>query len=343
MSDTTTTTDTMDLNKNYMFNLNDNPENRYTFLPILNRKYYDHYKSQMAVFWTAEELDLSSDKKDYWEKLTDTERLFVKNILSFFSASDGIVAENLDINFNEEIQFKEVGVLLRFQGMMEDIHSEVYSLLIDAILIDKKEKEDALDAINKMPVIKLKSDWALKWTDRSKNCLAKRLIAFCLVEGLQFSGAFSSICWLSQRNIMPGLINANEFIRRDENSHVQTSIMLYNDLKEEYRLSEEVVYEIVTEALDIEKEFMTKSIPCSMLGMNEDLMCQYLEYVADQLLVQLNYNKKWNTKNPFDFMVNLSIENKTNFFEHRVSEYNKSGVGVSAEERQLTFDDDDDF
>lgn len=330
-------------NKNHMFKLGGNDENNYTFYPIYNQKYYDHYKNQLAVFWTAEEVDLSSDRSDYIEKLSEPEKLFIKNILSFFAASDGIVAENLDLNFSEEIQFKEVSVLLRFQGMMEDIHGEMYSLLIEAIIPDKAEQENCLNAINNMPPIKKKAEWALKWTNKKTNTLAHRLIAFCLVEGLCFSGPFSSICWLAQRNIMHGLTNANEFIRRDENSHVNTSIMLYLDLKDEFKLTQEEVYDIFTEALNIEKEFMTESIPCSMLGMNNDLMCQYLEYVCDQLLVQLGYEKKWGSSNPFDFMVNMSIENKSNFFEHRVSEYNKAGVGLSAEDRELSYNSDEEI
>lgn len=331
--------------KNYMFKLYENEDNKYTFYPIYNKKYYDHYKNQLAVFWTAEEVDLTQDRLDFETKLNDSEREFIKNILAFFAASDGIVAENLDINFTEEITFKEVSVLLRFQAMMEDIHGEMYSLLIESIIPNDEEKARCLNAINELEPVKLKAEWALKWTNPEKNSLAHRLLAFCLVEGLSFSGAFSSICWLSQRNIMPGLVNANEFIRRDENSHVNTSIMLYKDLKDNYKLKEEEVYVIVSEALEIEKQFMTESIPCSMLGMNTNLMCQYLEYVADQLLVQLGYSKKWKTENPFDFMVNMSIENKTNFFEHRVAEYNKSGVGISAEDRDLTykFDEEIDF
>lgn len=326
--------------KNYMFNLVDNPKNKYTFYPIDNQKYYDHYKNQLSVFWTSEEVDLSKDKEHY-EKLSKTEKTFIKNILAFFAASDGIVAENLSFNFTEEINFKDVGTLLRFQGMMEDIHGEMYSKMIDNIISDKDEKYECLNAINMMPGIKLKADWALKWANKDSP-LPNRLIAWACVEGIQFSGAFSAICYMGQRNIMPGLINANEFIRRDENTHVQTSIMLYNDLNNKYKLSNEEVVKIVKEAVDIENKFMTESIPCSMLGMNINLMKQYIKYVADQLLVQLGYNKVWMDKNPFDFMVNMSLENKTNFFEHRVSEYNKSGVGTTEDDRKLVFDDNDD-
>jgi ribonucleotide reductase beta subunit family protein with ferritin-like domain len=327
--------------KNELFTLVDNPANRYTFYPIDNRKYYDHYKGQLAVFWTAEEVDLSKDREHY-EALNENEKTFIKNILAFFAASDGIVAENLSFNFIEEVNFKDVSTLLRFQAMMEDIHGEMYSLMIDNLITDNDERAKCLNAINDMPAIKLKGDWALKWANQDSS-LPRRLIAWACVEGIQFSGAFSAICYMGQRNIMPGLLNANEFIRRDENSHVKTSIMLYNDLKEEHRLSQEEVESIVREAVEVEKVFMTESIPCSMLGMNVELMKQYIEYVADQLLVQIGYNKIWKTANPFEFMVNMSLENKTNFFEHRVSEYNKSGVGTSEEDRELTFDDDVEF
>lgn len=327
--------------KNYMFNLVDKPENRYTFYPLNNRKYYDHYKGQLAVIWTAEEIILTKDRNDFQEKLNDAEKTFIKNILSFFAASDGIVADLITQNLSEEIVFKEVATLLRFQAMMEDIHGETYSLMVENIIPDKEEQWCCLNAINEMPAIKLKGQWALKWMNQEVD-LPTRLVAQALIEGLHFSGSFCAIQWLGQRNIMPGLMNANEFIRRDENTHVQTSVMLYGDLKSEYRLEETAVLDIVREAVDIEKEFMTVSIPCSMLGMNSELMKQYIEYVADQLLLQLGYNKFWGSVNPFDFMVNMSLENKTNFFEHRVSEYNKSGVGTSDADRQLVFDDNDD-
>ena len=333
-------TDSQNPVKNHLFNITDNPENRYTFYPINNAKYYEHYKGQLAVFWTAEEVILTRDRSDF-EKLNETERTFIKNILSFFAASDGIVADLITQNLSEEITAKEVATLFRFQAMMEDIHGEMYSLMVENIIPDSEEQRRCLNAINEMPAIKLKGQWALKWMNQENNTLPRRLVAQALIEGIHFSGSFCAIQWLGQRNIMPGLMNANEFIRRDENSHVKTSVMLYNDLLPEHRLSREEMLEIVIEAVDIEKEFMTVSIPCSMLGMNGELMKQYIEYVADQLLLQLGYDKNWGTKNPFDFMVNMSLENKTNFFEHRVSEYNKSGVGTSDADRELVFDDDD--
>jgi ribonucleotide reductase beta subunit family protein with ferritin-like domain len=328
-------------NKNNLFNLIEDPDNHYTFFPIRNQWYYDHYKKQVATFWTVEEVDLANDREHFEKKLTHNEREFIKQVLAFFAASDGIVAENLDLNFTEEITYKEVAQCLRFQAMMEDIHGEMYSLMIDNLIPDKEERERLLNAINTIPCVALKAKWAQKWANKDKS-ISERLVAWACVEGIQFSGSFCAIAWLGKRGLMPGLQVANQFIRRDEGNHTITSVKLYNDLKEKERLSEDKVMKIVSEALDIEKEFITESIPCSMLGMNSNLMKQYLEYVSDMLLLQLGYDKKWNTNNPFDFMENLSVENKTNFFEERVTEYNKSGVGTSEEERILTFNDDDD-
>jgi ribonucleoside-diphosphate reductase beta chain len=275
-----------------------------------------------------EKLDeISKDRDDFLNKLSDSERHFVKNILAFFAASDGIVAENLDLNFIEEITYKEVRTCLRFQSMMEDIHSEMYSRLIETLITDASEKDRIFNAIINIPCIKLKAEWAKKWTQSETATLPQRLIAFACVEGIHFSGSFCAIYWLKKRNLMPGLTLSNEFISRDENSHTQTSIALYNDLKTEYRLSEDTVCQIIEEAVEIETVFITQSISCSMLGMNTDMMQQYIKYVADQLMIQLGYNKIWKVGNPFEFMEHISIENKTNFFENRVSSYNKAGVG----------------
>lgn len=322
------------------FNLSSNPKNNYTFLPIYNPKYYEFYKKQLASFWTVEEVDLSKDRDQYLNKLSDSERNFVKNILAFFAASDGIVAENLDLNFIEEISYKEVRTCLRFQSMMEDIHSEMYSRLIDTLILDSNEKDHIFNAITTIPCIKQKAEWAKKWTQSETATLPHRLIAFACVEGIHFSGSFCAIYWLKKRNLMPGLTLSNQFIARDEAMHTQTSIALYNDLKSEYRLSENVVREIVEEAVEIETVFITESISCSMLGMNVDLMKQYIKYVADQLMVQLGYNKIWKVGSPFDFMEMISIEGKTNFFEHRVSEYNKAGVGDTEEDKQFDLNAD---
>jgi len=309
------------------FNLDKNPTNNYTFLPIYNHKYYEFYKKQLSTFWTVEEVDLSKDREQFLTKLSDSERNFIKNILAFFAASDGIVAENLDLNFIEEITYKEVRTCLRFQSMMEDIHSEMYSRLIDTLISDSEEKTRIFNAITTIPCIKQKADWARKWTKSDDSTLPRRLIAFACVEGIHFSGSFCAIYWLKKRNLMPGLTLSNEFIARDEGCHTETSIALYNDLKSEMRLDESIVITIIEEAVAIETIFITDSISCSMLGMNVDMMKQYIKFVGDRLMVQLGYKKIYNVSNPFDFMENISVENKTNFFEDRVSNYSKAGVG----------------
>lgn len=331
-------------NKNHYFNLEEDPANHYTFYPIRNRKYYEHYKNQLATFWTIEEVDLAKDREHYNNKLSPNEREFVKNILAFFAASDGIVAENLDLNFTQEITYKEISQCLRFQGMMEDIHGEMYSLMVDNLITDTAERNDVLNAINTIPCVAEKANWAQKWTQADNADIQHRLTAWGCVEGIQFSGSFCAIAWLNKRNLMPGLGMANEFIRRDECGHTQTSVMLYNDLHDERRLSNNLISSIVEEAYEIEKKFIIDSIPCAMLGMNNKLMTQYIGYCSDQLLVQLGYPKQYHVSNPFDFMILQSVETLTNFFEGRVSEYNKANVGSTADERVLTFDaDDDDF
>ena len=309
------------------FNLSKNPSNNYTFLPIYNHKYYEFYKKQLSTFWTVEEVDLSKDREQFLYKLTDTERNFIKNILAFFAASDGIVAENLDLNFIEEISYKEIRTCLRFQSMMEDIHSEMYSRLIDTLISDSEEKTRIFNAITTIPCIKQKSDWARKWTMSENSTLPHRLIAFACVEGIHFSGSFCAIYWLKKRNLMSGLTISNEFIARDEGCHTETSIALYNDLKSEMRLDESIVITIIEEAVEIETVFITESISCAMLGMNVPMMKQYIKFVGDRLMMQLGYKKIYNVSNPFDFMENISVENKTNFFEDRVSNYSKAGVG----------------
>ena len=317
------------------FKLNKNVSNRYTFLNISNHQYYEFYKKQLSTFWTVEEIDLSKDREQFNTKLSETERNFVKNILAFFAASDGIVAENLDMNFIEEITYKEVRTCLRFQAMMEDIHSEMYSRLIDTLITDETEKNHIFNAITTIPCIKLKADWACKWTKSEDSSLSMRLVAFSCVEGIHFSGSFCAIYWLKKRNLMPGLTLSNEFIARDEGCHTETSIALYNDLKEEHRLEEKIVHTIIEEAVNIETVFITDSISCSMLGMNVDMMKQYIKFVGDRLLLQLGYKKIYNVSNPFDFMENISVENKTNFFEDRVSNYSKAGVGGGAGDKEF--------
>ena len=317
------------------FKLAKNPSNNYTFLPIYNHKYYEFYKKQLSTFWTVEEVDLSKDREQFLYKLSDSERHFIKNILAFFAASDGIVAENLDLNFIEEITYKEVRTCLRFQSMMEDIHSEMYSRLIDTLISDSEEKALIFNAITTIPCIKQKADWARKWTKGEDSSLPHRLIAFACVEGIHFSGSFCAIYWLKKRNLMPGLTLSNEFIARDEGCHTETSITLYNDLKAEMRLDEAVVITIIEEAVAIETIFITDSISCSMLGMNVEMMKQYIKFVGDRLMMQLGYKKIYNVSNPFDFMENISVENKTNFFEDRVSNYSKAGVGGGAGDKDF--------
>jgi len=322
------------------FTLEANPKNHYTFLPIYNQWYYDHYKRQLATFWTVEEVDLSKDRDQFQNKLTEPERQFVKNILAFFAASDGIVAENLDLNFIEEITYKEIKTCLRFQAMMEDIHGEMYSRLIDTLIDDSKEKDTLFNAIINIPCITQKAEWAKKWTNGNEASLAKRLVAWACVEGIHFSGSFCAIYWLKKRNLLPGLTLSNEFIARDEGCHTETSIRLYNDLKQEERLEELVVREIIEEAVAIETVFITESISCSMLGMNVDMMKQYIKFVADRIMIQLGYEKIYKVANPFDFMENISIETKTNFFENRVAAYSKAGVGDKEEDKAFDLDAD---
>lgn len=326
--------------KHSQFNLFTDPTNTYTVHPINNKEIWDMYKKELACFWTVEEVDLSKDR-DHWEnKLNDNERKFIKNILAFFAASDGIVSENLDINFSNDTNIKEVGYFYHFQNMMEDIHGEMYSVMIDTFITDKDEKMKTLNAINTMPCVAKKANWALKWTKGKKASFGERVLAFSLVEGLFFSGAFAAIFWLKKRNIMPGLTFSNELISRDEGLHTEFGIMMYNCLNPEYRISEDKVNNIFKEAVEIEKEFIIDSIPCALVGMNSGLMKQYIEYVADRLLVLLGYKKIYNVGNPFDFMENISIEGKTNFFEERVSQYSMSGVGTTEEDRSFDLDAD---
>lgn len=320
------------------FDLIIDKKNNLTLFPIHNEDIYQLYKNHLAVFWTVEEVDLVKDKQD-WEKLNDNERHFITSILAFFAASDAIVAKNIDLNFSEEIDVKEVQLFYHFQTMIEDIHSEMYSVMIDTFITDKEEKDKAFNAIHHYPCIKEKANWALKWTNTKNGSLAMRLLAFTIVEGVFFSGAFCAIFWLKNNNKMPGLTLSNEFISRDEGLHTEFGVVMYNKCKD--KISNEDVIQIFKEAVSIEKQFITDSIPCALLGMNNTLMCQYIEYVADRLIVQLGYEKIYNSENPFSFMENISINNKTNFFEERVSEYNKAGVGSNRED--MTFELNDDF
>jgi ribonucleoside-diphosphate reductase beta chain len=303
----------------------ENP-NRFVLFPICYNDIWDKYKDHMSVFWTVEEIDLSKDRTD-WNNLSDNEKYFIKNILAFFAGSDGIVLENLGSRFMSEIQIPEAKCFYGFQIAMENIHSETYSLLIDTYIQDNEEKDRLLNAIETIPCVKRKAEWGLKWINDDKSSFATRLIAFAIVEGVFFSGSFCSIFWLKKRGLMPGLTFSNELISRDEGLHTDFAVLLYTKYIRN-KLPENKVQEIFREAVDIEKEFITESLPCNLIGMNSELMKQYIEFVADRLLSQLNYNKLYNTKNPFDFMEMISLRGKTNFFEKRVSEYTKTGVGI---------------
>lgn len=317
------------------------PNVRLTIFPIEHNDMWEMYKKAVSAFWTPEELDLSKDVDDF-NMLNDKERTFIKHILAFFSSSDTIVNINLGERFLNDVQVLEAKFFYAFQMAIENIHSETYSLLIDTYFKDPKEKSEALNAINYMPCIKKKADWCFKWIEDENAPFSQRLLAFALVEGVFFSGAFCSIFWLKERGLMQGLSFSNELISRDEAMHVEFAVLLYSKI--ENRLPQSTVHQIVKEAVEVEKEFINDSIPCSMLGMNADLMCLYIEFVADRLLTQLNYDKIWNSANPFPFMERISIESKSNFFESRVSQYSKANVGSNQNHSELRkFDLDADF
>ena len=318
--------------------LQDNKD-RFVIFPIQHNDIWQFYKNAEASFWTAEEVDLSPDLHDWQNKLNDNERFFISRVLAFFAASDGIVNENLAINFLQEVQYPEARCFYGFQIMIENIHSEMYSLLIDTYVKDPAEKDYLLRAIETIPCVTKKAKWALRWI--TKGSFAERLIAFAAVEGIFFSGSFCSIFWLKKRGLMPGLTFSNELISRDEGLHCDFACLLYvNHLQN--KLSEETIREIIVDAVAIEKEFVTDALPVKLIGMNAELMCQYIEFVADKLLVALGCNKVWNATNPFDFMELISLQGKTNFFERRVGEYQKTGVSQTNSE-QNTFSLDEDF
>jgi ribonucleoside-diphosphate reductase beta chain len=306
-------------------------KDRFVIFPIQHNDIWEFYQQHQAAFWTAEEVDLSNDVRD-WENLTDNERFFVKNVLSFFAASDGIVNENLAENFLSEVQYPEAKFFYGFQLMMENIHSLMYSLLIDTYISDADEKDECFHAIDTLPAVQKKANWALKWIESAS--FQERLIAFAAVEGIFFSGSFCSIFWLKSRGIMQGLCNANSLIFKDENLHCDFAIHLLNNHVEN-RPSEKRIKEILLSALEIEKEFITESLPVSLIGMNSNLMKQYLEFVVDGLLVKLGCKKQFNVEQPFKFMEQIAVETKGNFFESRTVEYQKAKLGES-----LTFTDD---
>lgn len=310
---------------------------RFVLFPIQHDDIWQFYKKSEASFWTAEEIDLAQDLVDWTEKLNDDERHFIKHVLAFFAASDGIVNENLAENFLAEVQYTEAKFFYGFQIAIENIHSETYSLLIDTYIKDSKEKEYLFNAIDTIPCVKKKADWALRWID--EGSYAERLIAFAAVEGIFFSGSFCSIFWLKKRGLMPGLSFSNELISRDEGLHCDFACLLYNNHLVN-KLSKDTVSKIITDAVEIEKEFVTDAIPVKLIGMNADLMVQYIEFVADRLLGELGCDKVYNTANPFDFMDMISIQGKTNFFEKRVAEYQKAGVLNSGENQSFSLDED---
>ena len=319
--------------------LQENP-GRFVLFPIEHHDLWKLYKQQEACFWTAEEIDLAQDINDWDNKLNDDEQHFVKHVLAFFAASDGIVNENIAMNFVNAVQYTEAKFFYGFQIMMENIHSETYSLLIDSYIKDKEEQNKLFRAVETIPAIKKKADWAMKFIE--KGSFAERLIAFAAVEGIFFSGSFCSIFWLKKRGLMPGLTFSNELISRDEGMHCDYACHLYNNHIDN-KLSKERIKEIICGALEIEKEFILEALPVRLIGMNSDLMAQYLEFVTDRLLDALGVPKVYNSENPFDFMQNIALQGKTNFFEKRVAEYQKAGVNNVAEDLNSAFDEDMDF
>ena len=313
-------------------------KNRFVIFPIKHHDIWEWYKKMEASFWTAEEIDLSQDLNDWNNRLNEDEKYFNKHILAFFAASDGIVNENLAENFVNEVQYAEAKFFYGFQIMMENIHSETYSLLIDTYVKDESEKNELFTAIEVFPAIKKKADWALKWIE--SDSFAERLIAFAAVEGIFFSGSFCSIFWLKKRGLMPGLTFSNELISRDEGVHCDFAVHLHNHHLIN-KVPKERIREILVDALNIEREFITESLPVSLIGMNAGLMTQYLEFVTDRLLVELGCEREYNTSNPFDFMDMISLQGKTNFFEKKVAEYQKAGVmNTDSDAQKISFDAD---
>tara|TARA_B100000575_G_C23092078_1_gene629654 strand:- start:451 stop:1425 length:975 start_codon:yes stop_codon:yes gene_type:complete len=314
-------------------------KNRHVIFPIQYNDVWSMYKKHVSTYWTVEEIDFSKDGKD-WETLSQDEQYFIKNVLAFFAASDGIVNENLVLNFMSEIKVPEVLAFYSFQNAIETVHSETYSLLIDTYIKEDEEKNRLLNAVETIPCIKKKADWAMKWIESKEDNFATRLIAFACIEGIFFSGAFCSIYWLKERGLMHGLTFSNELISRDESLHTEFAILLYSHIVN--KLSEEKVHNIIKDAVAIEKEFIIDSLPCRLLGMNSDLMSQYIEFVSDRIALQLGYNKIYNVNNPFDFMDRIGLEDKQNFFEVRVSNYSKAELH-NTENSTLDFDMNDDF
>jgi ribonucleoside-diphosphate reductase subunit M2 len=310
-------------------------DNRFVMFPIQHNDVWEMYKRQVDCFWRSEEIDLSKDLND-WDKLTVDEQHFIKMIIAFFAGSDGLVLENLASRFMSDVQISEARAFYGFQIAMENIHSETYSLLIDTYIRDSEEKNRLFHGIENFPCITKKAEWAKKWIADKRSSFASRLVAFAVIEGIFFSGAFCSIYWLKKRGLMPGLTFSNELISRDEALHTEFAVLLYSKLQK--KLNKKRIYEIIKEAVDIEKEFINDAIPCRMIGMNSTLMTQYIEFVADRLCLQLGYDKIYNAQNPFDFMELISIETKVNFFERTNSEYALANKNVADDVFDLNSD-----
>lgn len=332
----------IDLTKEHVEPMLQENLDRFVLFPIEHDDIWAMYKQEQASFWTAEEIDLAEDLKD-WKNLNKDEKHFIKHILAFFAASDGIVNENLVMNFSNEVCWPEARAFYGFQIMMENIHAETYSLLIDTYIDDEQEKDHLFKALETVPSVQKKGEWAMKWLSRKRGSFAERLVAFAAVEGIFFSGSFCAIFWLKKRGLMPGLTFSNELISRDEGLHCDFACLLHNKLLR--GAGENVIRRVIAEAVDIEIEFVTKALPVNLIGMNADLMKQYIQFVADRLLVQLNCSKIYNVGNPFPWMEMISMQGKTNFFEKRVAEYQKAGVMDSASlgSVQQRFSVDEDF
>ena len=310
---------------------------RFVLFPIKYDEIWKMYKEAEASFWTAEEIDLESDMNDWENKLNDDERHFVKHVLAFFAASDGIVNENLVMNFMQDVSIPEARCFYGFQIAIENIHAETYSLLIDTYIKDDKEKDRLFNAMDTIPAVSKKAEWAIKWIENAPS-FAHRLIAFAAVEGIFFSGSFCSIFWLKKRGLMPGLAFSNELISRDEGMHTDFACLLFSMLQE--KPSEKEVHELIGEAVEFEEEFVSDALPVSLIGMNADLMKEYINFVADRLLIALGYSKLYNANNPFPWMEMISIQGKTNFFEKRVAEYQKAGVTGNKEDQTFSLDEE---
>jgi ribonucleotide reductase beta subunit family protein with ferritin-like domain len=303
-------------------------DSRYVMFPVKDHDIWKMYKKSVDSFWVPQECDLSKDLND-WTKLTKDEKHFISMVLAFFAASDGIVLENLGMRFMGDVQLAEARAFYGFQIAMENIHSEMYSLLIDTYISDKDQKNKLFNALENFPCIAKKADWAKKWIDDKRSSFAARLVAFAVVEGIFFSSSFASIYWIKKRGLMPGLTFSNELISRDEALHTEFAVLLYSKLQK--KLSKKRIHEIIKEAVEIEKEFITEAIPCRMIGMNSKLMIQYIEFVADRLVVQLGYDKIYNSSNPFDFMELISVETKVNFFERTNAEYSLANKKIEGD------------